>query len=221
MEGDKNSSIKCPECGAKVPDGKKFCGECGKPIKKIEDDSYESEQEIINCPRCDAELELELKFCTECGEKIDQIINPKQMANCPNCDTIIGPKLTFCTNCGTKIKDNKTIKKESKWMDSISKSSKTLMKGMDEFINSATDSLDKNINQSRAKQKGNGEQFKPVRIKGIDNPNPGFLVCNTCGGVYKLKSCESVDDFSEDCTCGGKLTHLKNLPKPTRPYRSI
>lgn len=223
MKENISNHLFCSNCDAKVPDGNKFCGECSNPIKNLDSDFHESAQEIINCPRCNTEIESGLKFCTECGEEIYQITNPKQMENCPNCDAAIGPKLTFCTKCGMKIRNNiknNAVKTESKWMNSISKSSKSLMKGVDEFITTAADSLDKNINQSGTRQKGKKEEFKPVRIKGVDNPNPGYLVCDSCGGVYKLKSCESVDDFNEDCVCSGKLTHLKNLPKPTRRYRN-
>ncbi len=52
--------MKCPNCGAEVEDGMKFCGECGTKIP----------QEKI-CPSCGAANPLTTKFCGECGTKLD------------------------------------------------------------------------------------------------------------------------------------------------------
>ncbi len=52
--------MKCPDCGAEVEDGMKFCGECGTKIP----------QEKI-CPSCGAANPLTTKFCGECGTKLD------------------------------------------------------------------------------------------------------------------------------------------------------
>lgn len=40
----------------------------------------------------------------------------------------------------------------------------------------------------------------------------GYLVCEKCGGYYKLQDGESPDDF-EDCQCGGKLDYYETLPE--------
>lgn len=50
---------KCPNCGAPVAQGAKFCGECGSPIatKAV-------------CPNCGTENEPGTKFCGECGTKL-------------------------------------------------------------------------------------------------------------------------------------------------------
>lgn len=50
---------KCPNCGADVALGLKFCGECGQPLasKKV-------------CPSCGAENDPGMKFCGECGTKL-------------------------------------------------------------------------------------------------------------------------------------------------------
>jgi len=41
--------------------------------------------------------------------------------------------------------------------------------------------------------------------------NNGYLVCDTCGGYYKLKSGEKPDDYSSECVCGGNLTYERTL----------
>lgn len=50
---------RCPNCGAQVALGLKFCGECGSPMnaKNI-------------CPSCGAENPPGMKFCGECGTKL-------------------------------------------------------------------------------------------------------------------------------------------------------
>jgi|GEM_PF-2248687 hypothetical protein len=42
------------------------------------------------------------------------------------------------------------------------------------------------------------------------NQDKGYLVCESCGGYYKLKKGESPDDFSK-CQCGGELRYVKSL----------
>ncbi len=47
----------CPNCGARVPDGMKFCGICGTRMIKV-------------CRKCGCENDITMNFCTECGEKL-------------------------------------------------------------------------------------------------------------------------------------------------------
>jgi hypothetical protein len=56
----------------------------------------------------------------------------------------------------------------------------------------------------------------PERLQGIDvygenMENNGYLVCEKCGGYYKLQKGESPDDFSDTCGCGGGLEFRKEL----------
>lgn len=39
----------------------------------------------------------------------------------------------------------------------------------------------------------------------------GYLVCNACGGYYKLQPGESPDDFEDNCECGGHLRFVNSL----------
>ena len=50
---------KCPNCGADVPLGLKFCGECGSPVSANK-----------KCPHCGADNPPGMKFCGECGTKL-------------------------------------------------------------------------------------------------------------------------------------------------------
>lgn len=54
------NKVKCPGCGYRVPQGMKFCPECGS--------------EIVcepKCPECGSIVTKETKFCPECGRKLD------------------------------------------------------------------------------------------------------------------------------------------------------
>jgi hypothetical protein len=39
----------------------------------------------------------------------------------------------------------------------------------------------------------------------------GYLMCNQCGGYYRLHDGESPDDFDNNCECGGKLKYFDSL----------
>lgn len=39
----------------------------------------------------------------------------------------------------------------------------------------------------------------------------GYLVCDKCGGYYKLQNGESPEDFLDTCECGGKLGFHENI----------
>ena len=39
----------------------------------------------------------------------------------------------------------------------------------------------------------------------------GYLVCDKCGGYYKLQPGESPDNFGDQCECGGNLKYYTNF----------
>lgn len=56
------SMITCPNCGTQLPNGSKFCNNCGHEIKI---------QVAKMCPKCNTEVPAGSKFCNNCGTKID------------------------------------------------------------------------------------------------------------------------------------------------------
>lgn len=72
----------CPECGAAIPAGAKFCNGCGKKLGNF-------------CPDCGAAIPAGAKFCGECGKKLT--------VACPNCGIELASGAKFCSECGTKI----------------------------------------------------------------------------------------------------------------------
>lgn len=193
--------LTCIKCNNEVSDGSTFCGFCGSSIEP-ENDHTESKL----CPSCKSEINSELTFCTKCGANLKE--NTENTSICPECYSEIKPGLKFCTKCGNEIPVDEKTDKQSK------KLSKGLLKDVDSFLTSASKTIDKSFSGS-SKNKRNlnkRKNIKPVRIKGVEYEYPGYLVCDECGGFYKLKSCEGPDDFSNECDCGGELKHLKRLP---------
>jgi predicted amidophosphoribosyltransferase len=62
---------RCPNCGAPIYEGDKFCGNCGAPVK-IEQISQPQMADTIICPNCGKEIPAYSKFCPECGYPIKQ-----------------------------------------------------------------------------------------------------------------------------------------------------
>ncbi len=86
-ETTNNTNMTCPKCGASIPNGSKFCLECGEKIEVVPQDK-------IVCPNCGNTV-LKGKFCPECGYKFITV--------CPNCGKEVTPGAKFCLECGTKF----------------------------------------------------------------------------------------------------------------------
>lgn len=58
---------RCPRCGDTVPEGKKFCAQCGLAVSTpLEPTPVTSSR----CPSCGAENAAKAKFCEECGKPL-------------------------------------------------------------------------------------------------------------------------------------------------------
>ncbi len=79
-------TIRCSKCNALVPEGTKFCNECGAKIVK---------PGTTVCPKCDAQNPEGVKFCNNCGAKL--------IATCPGCKTEVKGGVKFCPECGQKL----------------------------------------------------------------------------------------------------------------------
>lgn len=53
----------------------------------------------------------------------------------------------------------------------------------------------------------NGKRIQEIELSVLT----GYLLCRKCNGYYKLKPGESQEDFTETCTCGGKLEYVINI----------
>lgn len=81
------SKTTCPGCGSEVPEGAKFCLECGAKIEIL------AENETI-CPVCGKKTPKG-KFCMECGSPL--------VAKCAKCGAELPSGAKFCLECGEKV----------------------------------------------------------------------------------------------------------------------
>ncbi len=81
-------SQKCIKCGASLPNGAKFCLECGEAIAPPIPDG------MTLCPECKQTVRKG-KFCPECGHKF--------IMTCPKCGKEITTDAKFCLECGEKL----------------------------------------------------------------------------------------------------------------------
>ncbi len=218
-----SGEVICPKCHAKVEPGLRFCTECGTKIEGVMNTA-----EQTTCPKCYADVKPGLRFCTECGTKISESRSAVQPTTCPKCYADVEPGLRFCTECGTslvakgsptsaEINERLRQKRESgefreppkdENVENLVESGKSLMKGLGGILNQVKDDLDDTLKStdSRSYEKGDNGIKPRVKPKGS-----GYLVCDKCGGSYKLEAGESADDFILECECGGKLEYKQSL----------
>lgn len=76
-------SVKCPNCGAMVKEGMKFCTACGQPMAQAADVPAAAGEEASGVPE-ETAVEMTEKICAKCGAKLAE-------------------DSAFCTECGTKV----------------------------------------------------------------------------------------------------------------------
>lgn len=79
--------VVCPSCSAPVPEGFKFCPECGKSMASPKQ----------KCIKCGFEMNQGMKFCPECGA------SQVSERSCPSCGNKVKVESKFCPECGTKM----------------------------------------------------------------------------------------------------------------------
>lgn len=198
MEGN-NHEKTCSKCKATLGPGDKFCKECGTPVG---DEAVETRAKVT-CPYCDTELNQGDKFCMECGNEI------KEITSCPKCLAKVKPGNRFCTECGVNVyqyQEHLTISRgesRNEPVDDLKKTGEDLMKEAGKLGNG----IMKEVGGLFDKASSNKNKIKPQKKGQL------FLICESCGGYYKLQDGEKPEDFTDECECGGKLqiSNTKNL----------
>jgi membrane protease subunit (stomatin/prohibitin family) len=81
--------LKCPDCQHPVPNGAKFCPDCGHQLLIFQ-----------QCSQCGKNLPPNGKFCTQCGQPVGQKPHSKR---CSHCSAENLPESIYCNQCGEKI----------------------------------------------------------------------------------------------------------------------
>lgn len=94
--------VMCKNCGCELPEGAKFCKECGSEI--IEEELVPVNENTF-CSNCGCELPEGAKFCKECGTAAPQkeLVPVNETQFCSNCGYKIPKGIKFCPECGNSI----------------------------------------------------------------------------------------------------------------------
>lgn len=123
------ASNKCPQCGAMVLKGKKFCNKCGAKLLETEDKDRQTPKILnaakktevqkaentmqtvrqyiaslgqITCSSCGERVDATKKFCPNCGDTIVVKAFPDK---CENCGGAILEGKKFCPECGVQVRE--------------------------------------------------------------------------------------------------------------------
>lgn len=94
--------VKCPNCGAEIPNNVLFCGSCGFRMPR---------QDTVLCQNCGTVWPKGSLFCSKCGSKLGDEEQPKNgdapaRRLCTSCGAVIMPGTVFCASCGTPVDGN-------------------------------------------------------------------------------------------------------------------
>ncbi|MBN1261052.1 MAG: protein kinase [Anaerolineae bacterium] len=73
------SGALCPNCGAQLRPGARFCKACGKPVAP-----FGTSPDRSLCPRCGAELRAGARFCKQCGSRVSGPLTSASQAGQPH-----------------------------------------------------------------------------------------------------------------------------------------
>jgi predicted amidophosphoribosyltransferase len=107
-------TVACPKCGAKAPEGKKFCPDCGAPMG-----AAAGPAPVIKCDKCGTVLSPGAQFCPNCGDPYNPCPNcgadmplgaqscpqcgKPVPSPCPSCGQGVPPGAKFCPSCGASL----------------------------------------------------------------------------------------------------------------------
>lgn len=215
---ESGNTLYCMKCRKEIPNGFKFCTNCGTPIVKnsglhIDGEQITLHDDIKICPECGHNLAPQSRFCTNCGNRISTL---RVVSRCPHCGKDAKPGQRFCIECGESlvkasptsadiskalaIKRSKSENKEesnyeNKLKQEVYKLESRFFNTFDEIIDSADTLL-----------KG-----RSLKRNSLREDDCGYIVCDTCKTYYRLRPWDDPQEFLKKCECGGTLIFMEEL----------
>ncbi|WP_370005464.1 zinc ribbon domain-containing protein [Methanothermobacter sp. KEPCO 2] len=215
---ESGNTLYCTKCRKEIPNGFKFCTNCGTLIVKnrglhIDGEQITSHDDIKICPECGYKLAPQSRFCTNCGKRISTL---RVVSRCPHCGKDAKPGQRFCIECGESlvkasptsediskalaIKRSKSENKEesnyeNKLKQEVYKLESRFFNTFDEIIDSADTLL-----------KG-----RSLKRNSLREDDCGYIVCDTCKTYYRLRPWDDPQEFLKKCECGGTLIFMEEL----------
>ncbi|MDR1110115.1 MAG: SPFH domain-containing protein [Deltaproteobacteria bacterium] len=113
-----SGGTRCPKCQGIVPDGKRFCPDCGNPLSPASGGAPQALPRIT-CDKCGMDMSRDAQFCPNCGDPYNPCPNcakdlPAGTAKCPDCGASmpqpcplcgkkVSPDAKFCPSCGGSL----------------------------------------------------------------------------------------------------------------------
>jgi membrane protease subunit (stomatin/prohibitin family) len=109
---------RCPNCQAIIPDGKRFCPDCGTQLAA---GTVKPPPQLppVTCDKCGTPMSRDAQFCPNCGDPYNPCPNcgkdlPSGTAKCPDCGALVpvpcptcgkkvSPDSKFCPSCGAAL----------------------------------------------------------------------------------------------------------------------
>ena len=66
----------CTNCGMQLPDSARACGNCGKFVVEVDENTPAWERKY--CTQCCTKVELSANFCSNCGRSLAVVKEPKE-----------------------------------------------------------------------------------------------------------------------------------------------
>ncbi|MCE7929325.1 MAG: zinc ribbon domain-containing protein [Chloroflexi bacterium CFX7] len=89
--------LNCPNCGAALAQGARFCGSCGNAMP--------AQPMAAACASCGAPLRPGAGFCAACGASVEaaaaQAVVTPPATTCARCGSELAPAAKFCRACGS------------------------------------------------------------------------------------------------------------------------
>jgi uncharacterized membrane protein YvbJ len=135
--------MKCPNCGAEVPENVEYCYACGRRVEKGISYVDLPLGTIVNCPKCGTKNSRTDNRCRNCDHDLTEAkaaivksvtLGPQKLSSkCINCGSDNPVGVAFCGTCGSVIGE-RAIANETYVMNEVLKRVDRIASGVDFIV---------------------------------------------------------------------------------------